>query len=420
MRIVPFLALLYMLSFLDRVNIGFAKQELQVDLGLGAAAYGFGAGIFFIGYILCEVPSNLILHRVGARRWLCRIILTWGLVSAAMAFATGPISFYILRFVLGVAEAGLFPGIVLYLTYWYSDRHRGTAIGLSAYWGLPVAYIVGGPVSGFLLDLDGTGGFQGWQWMFVVEGLLTAAVGVWTWFYLVDKPSDASWLTPAEQAAVEAEVEAEDRLRKHVPVAHSLRDRRVLLFGLVYFLLNLSVYGLTFWLPSTVKAMGHLSNVQVGALSAVPWLCAAVSVLLVARAADRRRSHALLSGLAMLVAAVGLATSASVGPIAAVVALCVAAAGLLAALPTFWVLPTKYLAGAAAAAGIALINAIGNFSGFVAPYFLGLVQDATGSITVGMYVLGASALACGLLLLMLHRRARTESTSDEEETSAPA
>lgn len=398
-RIIPFLGLLYMLSFLDRVNIGFAKAELQTSLGIDAAAYGLGAGIFFIGYILFEVPSNLLLHRIGARRWLARIMVTWGIIAAAMVFVHGPVSFYILRVILGIAEAGLYPGMVLYLTYWYSDRNRATAIGLSAYWGLPIAFIVGGPVSGLLLSMNGIGGIHGWQWMFGVEGLAASAVGVWLWFYLDDKPSDARWLSAAELAVIQADVGTEEATRvKHVSPLKSLGDRRVLLLGLTYFMINLSVYGLTFWLPSTVKNIKGLSNVDVGLISAIPWLFAVVSVYVISRAADRTGRHKQFSAICMAAAAVGLAISASVGPIAAIAALCLTAAGLLAALPTYWILPTSYLSGAAGAASIALINAMGNFSGFVAPYFLGLVQQSTNSITIGLFVLALSAVVACVLL----------------------
>lgn len=407
-RIIPFLGLLYMLSFLDRVNIGFAKAELQTSLGIDAAAYGLGAGIFFIGYILFEVPSNLIMHRVGARRWLARIMVTWGVVAAAMVFVHGPVSFYILRVILGIAEAGLYPGMVLYLTYWYSDRHRATAIGLSAYWGLPLAFIVGGPVSGLLLSINGIGGVHGWQWMFGIEGLAAAAVGVWAWFYLDDRPADAAWLSPAELAVIEADVDAEEATRfKHVSPLKSLGDRRVLLLGLIYFMINLSVYGLTFWLPSTVRNIKGLSNLDVGLISAVPWLFAALSVFVISRLADRTGKHRQLAAISMAAAAVGLAISASVGPLPAIAALCLTAAGLLAALPTYWILPTGYLSGASGAASIALINAMGNFSGFVAPYFLGLVQQSTKSITLGLYALALSAVVACVLLIAYRKPKET-------------
>lgn len=215
-RILPFVALMYMLSFLDRVNIGFAKQQLEADLGIGHAAYGLGAGIFFIGYVLFEVPSNLILHRVGARRWLARIMVTWGALSFAMMFMQGALSFYILRFLLGFAEAGLFPGVVLYLTYWYAKDRRSAAIGTSVYWGLAVSFIVGGPISEALLSMDGTGDMAGWQWMFAVQGGLTVLIGIIAFFYLVEKPADAPWLTPAEKMAVSESVRAEDQTRLHI------------------------------------------------------------------------------------------------------------------------------------------------------------------------------------------------------------
>lgn len=407
-RILPFVSLLYMLSFLDRVNIGFAKAQLAADLGIGAAAYGLGAGVFFIGYVLFEIPSNLILHRVGARLWLTRIMVTWGLVAAGMALVQGPTSFYVMRFVLGFAEAGLFPGVVMYLTYWYSNKKRSAAIGLSIYWGLAISFIAGGPVSELLLSLDGAVGFSGWQWMFAVQGGLTLVLGVVTWFYLDDKPADATWLTPAERAAIEADVRSEDQTRLHVSPLKALGNPKVLYLGAIFFCINLSLYGLTFWLPSLVGKIVGLSATEKGFIVGLPWICGIVSVFLVTRAADRRGRHARAAAISMAVLAVGLTLSASVGPVLGIAFLCVAACGLMGALPTFWNLPTNYLSGAAAAAGVALINSIGNLSGFTAPYLFGLIESGTGSVKIGLYVLAGMALLGGALLLR-YRKGRVVS-----------
>jgi sugar phosphate permease len=418
LRILPFISLLYMLSFLDRVNIGFAKQQLEADLGIGAAAYGLGAGMFFVGYVIFEIPSNLILHRVGARRWLARIMFTWGIVAAAMVLIQGPVSFYIMRFILGFAEAGLFPGVVMYLTYWYSNKRRSAAIGLSIYWGLAISFILGGPASEALLSMDGLADVRGWQWMFAVQGGLTILVGVVTWFYLDDKPADAKWLTAAEREAVEAGVRAEDHTRLHVSPLKALRDGKVLYLGAIFFCINLSLYGLTFWLPSLVGQIDGLSGTQKGLLVGLPWICGLVSVYIVTRAADRSGKHSRAAAFSLVTLALGLALSASVGPALGLVFLCLAACGLLGALPTFWNLPTNYLSGAAAAAGVALINSLGNLSGFTAPYLFGLIEDATGSVRFGLYTLSVMALIGSALLLRYRKGGVAEEPGGDEAVGA--
>jgi sugar phosphate permease len=417
-RILPFISLLYMLSFLDRVNIGFAKKALATDLHIGAAAYGLGAGVFFIGYVIFEIPSNLIMHKVGARRWLARIMVTWGLIAACMSFIQGPTSFYIMRFLLGFAEAGLFPGVVLYLTYWYANQRRSQAIGLSVYWGLALSFILGGPVSQALMSLNGSAGLKGWQWLFLVQGGLTLVVGIVAWFYLDEKPADAKWLTPAEREAIEASVREEDQVRVHVSPLKALADLKVLYLGAIFFCINLSLYGLTFWLPSIVGKIKGLSSFENGVVVGLPWICGLVSVFVFTRLADRTGRHSKVAAGAMAVLAIGLALSALASPAVGLIALCVAACGLLAALPTFWNLPTGYLTGAGAAAGIALINTIGSISGFVAPYLLGYVENATGSIHIGLYTMAAMALVGSVLLLAYKRRpADTGGTAAEEPDS---
>jgi sugar phosphate permease len=419
-RILPFISLLYMLSYLDRVNIGFAKASLEADLGIGAAAYGLGAGIFFVGYVIFEIPSNLILHRVGPRRWLSRIMVTWGLVAAGMAFIQGPTSFYVMRFILGFAEAGLFPGVVMYLTYWYSNKGRSTAIGLSVYWGLAISFILGGPLSELLLSMDGIATFQGWQWMFGVQGGLTVIVGIVTWFYLTDRPSDATWLTPGERESIEAKVREEDQTRLHVPVLKALSNRKVLYLGSIFFCINLSLYGLTFWLPTIVGDIEGLSSTQKGLLVGMPWVFGLISVFLVTRAADRTGKHAKVAAFSLATLALGLALSTTVGPVLGMVFICLAVCGLLGALPTFWNLPTNYLSGAAAAAGIALINTIGSLSGFTAPYLFGLIEDATGSIKLGLYTLAAMALVGSTLLLRYRKPPVTTAEAALEPSPATA
>ncbi|TDE11420.1 MFS transporter [Jiangella asiatica] len=405
-RLVPFLALMFVLAFLDRVNVGFAKDELEVDVGIGAAAYGLGAGIFFVGYAFFEVPSNLIMHRVGARRWLSRIMVSWGLIAAAMYLVQGELSFYLLRFLLGVAEAGFFPGVILYLTYWFPDRYRSTATGLM-YWGLPLAYILGAPSSGLLMEMDGIAALAGWQWMFLVQGLAASAVGVWAWFFLDDRPQDAAWLTPAERIALQEQLDREAATR---PAGHTasvgsvLTQPIVLYFSLIYFCIQLSLYGVTFWLPSTVEDIGGLDSWQVGLISALPWMCALAGLFLVGRAADRSGRYRQYGAACMTAAAAGIALSAALSPVPAIAALCLAAFGFIAVLPVFWALPTRYFTGLAAAGGIALVNSVGNVGGFLAPYFLGLVEESTGSVQRGMYVLAGTTLLGAILIAMTRRR----------------
>ncbi|MBC8126041.1 MAG: MFS transporter, partial [Gloeobacteraceae cyanobacterium ES-bin-144] len=313
-RLLPFLLLLYILAFIDRVNVGYAKQALMRTTGLSEAVYAFGASIFFIGYALFEVPSNLILHRVGARVWMCRIMVTWGLISAAMMFTTSAATFYLLRFLLGVAEAGFFPGVILYLTYWFPARNRGPMMGLF-YFGAPLAQIIGGPLSGLLLDMDGMGNLHGWQWMFLVEGLMASVVGVWTFRYLTDRPAEAKWLTESERRALQATLDAEET-EKATHGARNflslLRHPRILYFGLIYCLIQMSVYGVTFYLPSQVaRLLGRETGLVVGAVSAIPWACALVAAFAVPRLVGRFGSRQRIAAGALAMAGLGIAVSST-------------------------------------------------------------------------------------------------------------
>jgi MFS family permease len=398
---------MYVLAFLDRANIGFAKPAFQASTGVSEAAYALGAGLFFVTYALFEVPSNLILHRIGARRWLARIMVSWGLISAAMSLVRDEASFYLMRLLLGAAEAGFFPGVILYLTYWFPHEQRGRILGLF-YFGAPIAFILGGPLSGLLLDLNGLAGLEGWQWMFLVEGLLAAAVGVWTWFYLTDRPADAEWLGAPERKALSAAIEAEaGRLRaagRHT-FFRALSDPRVLLFIAIYFLIQMSVYGVTFYLPTQVaKLMGRSVGLAVGLVTTVPWICAMAATLLLTRWADRRGAHLPLAVIALAASAVGIALSAQSPPLTALAALCLAAAGFISAQPLFWTFPTRYLAGVAAAGGFALINALGALGGFVAPNVKSWADGRFGSSAAGLYVLAGATALSAMLLLALRRR----------------
>ncbi len=405
-RLVPFLLLMYILSFLDRANIGFAKQAFQADAGISDAAYALGAGLFFLTYAAFEVPSNLIMHRVGARIWMARIMVTWGLVSGAMMFATGEMSFYGLRLLLGVAEAGFFPGVILYLTYWFPARSRGQIMGLF-YFGAPLAFIFGSPLSGLLLDLDGMGGLHGWQWMFLIEGLLASVVGVWAFFYLDDKPTDARWLPPAEKQVLSAAIAQEDQSKAaqgHAGFAAVLANPRVLHFVAIYFLIQMSVYGVIFYLPTQVGALlGKKVGLEVGLVTAIPWLCALVAAFALPRLADREGNHRALAALTLTVSGLGIAVSAGSGPVMALVALCFAAAGFIAVQPLFWTFPTGYLGGVAAAGGIALINALGALGGFVAPNIKAWADRSFGSPQAGLYLLACTTLVGAALILALRR-----------------
>ena len=340
-RLVPFLLLMYVLSYLDRANIGFAKQAFQASVGISDAAYALGAGLFFLTYALLEVPSNLIMHRIGARIWMARIMVTWGLISAAMTFTTGELSFYILRLLLGAAEAGFFPGVILYLGYWFPARSRGQIMGIF-YFGAPLAFILGGPLSGLLLDLHGQRDLDGWQWMFLSEGLLASAVGVWAFFYLDDKPADARWLPSEEKQSLSAVIDQEDDAKSALGQRGlvMLVNPCVFYYAVIYFLIQMSVYGVVFYLPTQIGALlGEKVGLEVGLVTAIPWLCALTATFLLPRLADRRGNHRFLAAATLAVSALGIAVSACGGPAVSLVALCFAAAGFIAVQPLFWTFP---------------------------------------------------------------------------------
>lgn len=401
-RILPFVAPMFAMAIIDRSNIGFAKHALQADTGLSNAAFALGAGIFFIGYAVFEVPSNLMLHKIGARIWLSRIMVTWGLVSAAMMFAHDETSFYILRFLLGVAEAGLSPGVVLYLTYWFPQNQRGSAYGIY-YFGVPVSLMVGGPVSGWLLE-SAQFGLTGWQWMFVTEGLAASIIGVFAFFYLTDKPRDAKWLNTEEKAAIEHELEKE-QLQKANKGPSSWRAAMfnpvVLYFTLIYFTIQVSVYGVLFYLPTRIaELLGTGIGLKVGALTSIPWIATVCMLYLVTRHADRKGQQTRYAALMLAMAAVGMIGSTLSGNLVLVImAFCVAAAGFITVQPLFWTLPTRFLGGAAAASGIAVIGALGNLGGFLAPTVKTWAEGYFNNPHAGMYFLAGTALLGALMLI---------------------
>lgn len=399
-RLVPFLFLCYFVAYLDRVNVGFAKLQMQSDLKLGDATYGFGAGIFFIGYFLFEVPSNILMHRVGARAWIARIMISWGLVSSLTMFVKTPTAFYVSRFLLGIVEAGFFPGVILYLTYWYphARRARMTALFMTA---VPVTGVLGSPLSGWIMkSFAGSHGWAGWQWLFLLEGIPSILVGTSVLFVLDDGIQRANWLTSEEKALLEAELAHDAKHTESLPLAKLFANPKIWALSAVYFGLVMGLYGLGFWLPSLVREAGVSDPLDVGLLTAIPYGVATVAMVFVGRSADRRNDRRWHVALPALCGAVGLiASTFSHGNLAiALATLTIATAGILAALPPFWSLPTSYLGGVSAAAGIALVNSIGNLAGFLGPYLVGFVKTLTKQNEVAMYILATSLVLAAALV----------------------
>ena len=419
-RLIPFLFLLYVVAYLDRVNVGFAALDMNRDLGFSAAVYGLGSGIFFVSYTLLEVPSNLMLVRVGAGLWIARIMLTWGLVSSAMAFVQDATTFYVLRFLLGAAEAGFFPGIIYYLTQWFPAGERARAVALFMT-GTAIAGVIGGPLSSALLLLDGTWGFRGWQWLFLIEGIPAILLAPLVWRRLDHRPDTAPWLPDAERRWLVATLAAE---RAAAPASHgnlrdAFRSSRLWALAAIYFCIVLAFYGVSFWLPQIVQGLGTASSATVALISAVPYVAAAVAMVVVGSHSDatsERRWHvagpAIVGALGFIVAA-----GASSSLLVSLAALSVAAMGIWGALGPFWALPTAFLAGRAAAGGVALVNSIGNIGGFVGPTLVGYVRDATGGFAAGLWLLAGGLLTGAAITLWLPREAAgTVATAGRIET----
>lgn len=401
-RLIPFIFLCYVIAYIDRVNIGFAATELQRDLGLSDAAFGLGAGLFFLGYCLFEVPSNLILERVGARLWIARIMVGWGLVSMAMMFASGVGSFYLLRVLLGIAEAGFFPGVILYLTYWVPAAHRArtNALFMTA---IPVSVIVGAPISEALLKLDGALGLRGWQWLFLVEGLPAVVVGIVTLFYLTDRPDKAHWLTPDQRTwltGTMARERAERVTRGHGSVLESLRSGKLWLLCAIYFMNTTVTYGVFLWLPRILRDASNDSGVSVGWLTALPFVVALAGMILVGRHSDRTGERKWHVAICALVAASGLllAVAFQDNVWMLVVSFTLCQLGQRSLLSVFWAIPPIFLGGTAAAAGIALINSLGNLGGAVGPTVVGSLRGSSGNYTSGLLVLTAALVIEAILV----------------------
>lgn len=409
-QLIPFLCLLYFAAFIDRVNVGFAALQMNRDLGFSPYVYGLGSGIFFAGYCLFEVPSNLILHRVGARRWLARIMVTWAILAAATAFVKGATSFCVLRFFLGVAEAGFFPGVVYYLTYWVPASRRARLVGMFMT-AIPISTAIGGPLSSAIMRLDGWLGVAGWQWLFLLEAIPSVVLGLMTWKCLPDKPSDARWLTADEKQwllRILAD-ERRDQPDQTRTVTEALTDPRVLALCLCYFGVEIGLYGVIFWVPQIFHDAGS-SEGSLGFLVAIPYGVAAIAMVWWSRHSDRLKERVGHISAAAAVAFLGLAASAYLqrSPILSIVAISLGAAGTLSILPIFWTLPAAVLRDAPAAGAIALINALGNLGGFVGPYVIGWIRSATGKFSFGLLTVAGCVLLTGFLVQVVGRRLPAE------------
>ncbi|MFZ6050065.1 MFS transporter [Pseudomonas sp. CR3202] len=399
LRLIPFLILLYLVAFIDRSAVGFAKLHMNADIGISDMAYGFGAGLFFIGYFIFEVPSNLLLERYGARRWFARILITWGAITVGMALVQGAYSFYAMRFLLGAAEAGFFPGVLYYITRWYPVRHRGKVLGFFIL-SQPIALMVTGPLAGALLGMNGIAGLAGWQWLFIVIGVPAILLAWPTLRILPDTPKDARWLAEPDRQWLIAELDKDRKeygQTEHANPLRALTDRRVLLLALLYLPSTLSTYGLSLWLPTLVHQFGG-SDLTTGFISAVPYIFGVIGLLVVPRSSDRLNDRYGHLTVLYILGSTGLFLSAWLGsPVLQLAALCLTAFSLFSITAIFWVLPGRFLTGASAAAGIALINSFGNLGGYIGPFGIGALKEYTGSLASGLYFLSA-VLISGVLL----------------------
>lgn len=426
-RLVPFLMFCYFIAYLDRVNVGFAALQMNKALDLSASAFGFGAGVFFIAYFFFEVPSNLLLERFGARRWIARIMFTWGILAGAMAFiphiaAWSGMSnahvFYTLRILLGVAEAGFFPGIIFLLTLWFPAKYRARVVGyfMAA---IPLSTVIGGPISGALLSLDGKHGLAGWQWVYLIEAAPALILAFVVWFYLTDRPAQATWLADDERAWLVARQAQERKHRESVhvfSVMEALINPRVLAVALIYFGANATNYGLSFFLPQIVKSFG-LTNLQTGFVTSLPYIVGVISMLYWGRHSDRRLERKRHVAIALAVAAAGIAASAGLdNPVLKMLALSIAGFGIFGCLPVIWTLPAAFLSGAAAAGGIAAVNSLGNLAGFFGPYAMGWIKDTTGGFGAGLLCLaGAGLIGAAAALLLRHDTALEKLTEPQTQ-----
>lgn len=418
-RIVPFIMILYLIAYIDRVNIGFAAITMKEDLGFTASILGFGAGIFFLGYFLFEVPSNIILHKVGARIWIARVMVTWGIIAGGMAFVESSTSFYVMRFLLGVAEAGFFPGIILYLSYWFPARNRAGVIALFMA-AAPIATAIGSPISAALLEMHGIMGLAGWQWMFLIEAIPAVILGVVVFFYMTDRPEKAAWLKPDEREWLVKTMQAEDANKggqQQHSILRGLANPRVLALALIYFGTSAGLYTLGIWAPQIIKELG-VSSMTVGLLNAIPPIISVVAMILWSRHSDKTNERTWHVALACLTAAVGLVIAASTGSMFGLIAaLTIVNVGISCSKPPLWSMPTMFLSGAAAATGIATINSIGNLGGFAGPAMIGWVKDQTGSFAGGLYFVAGLLILSTVLTLVLSFTQKNKANSAELSNS---
>ena len=401
-RLIPVMMLMYVVSYLDRTNISFARLTMGADIpGFTPEVYGFGAGIFFWGYFLFEVPSNLVLDKVGARVWMCRIMVTWGLLSMATAFVTGPTSFYVVRFLLGAAEAGLYPGMILYMTYWFPQATRGRFIALFLA-AVPLASVIGAPLSGFLLDVRGLG-LSGWQWLLILEGMPSVLLGIAVLWLLPDRPNTAQWLTQEEKEIVAARLAAEPKGEIH-GFWELLRDKRIWILIIPDFSIVIGLYGLGLWMPQIISSMGF-THLQTGFLVALPYLLAMGAMVLVGASSDRRGERVFHVAASALTAALGLVGAALfTAPVLVVASFCLASMGIYSALAVFWTLPTAILRGMAAAGGLALLNSFANLGGFFGPDLMGRLYAATGNYTLGLLLLAGMETLAAISVVIIGRK----------------
>jgi D-galactonate transporter len=402
-RIMPILFIGYIIAYLDRVNVGFAKLQMIGDLKFSDSVYGLGAGIFFLGYFLFEIPSNIILHRVGARLWISRVLVTWGIVSASTALVRTPGGFYTARFLLGVAEAGFFPGMILYLTYWFPSHRRGKMVAVLLA-GSAVAGIVGGPISGFILRFfAGTHHLAGWQWLFILEATPAVVLGVVILFCLEDRVANAKWLSPEEKAVVAAEIEQEAAAKTHCTIPSVFTSPRIWLLGVIFFGIEMGSYAIGFWQPTIIRQTGVKDAFHIGLLTMVPYTLALISMVLFGRHSDKTRERRWHVVVPSIVAALGFAlcTQAGSSTMVAMTGLTMAVVGVVSAIPMFWALPTSFLGGGAAAVGIALVNCTGNLGGFFSPAIIGFLKDYTGTLNSGLFLVSGCMLTSAILIVAL-------------------
>jgi len=405
-RLLPFLFACYVFAYLDRVNVGFAKLQMLNDLKFSETVYGLGAGIFFIGYFLFEVPSNLIMYRVGARMWIGRIMITWGILAGLMALVRTPTSFYILRFLLGAAEAGFIPGILLYLTYWYPAHRRGKVMAFFLT-GIPISGVIGGPVSGWIMQkFHGSAGWHGWQWLFVLEALPAFLAGIVALFYLTDDIHHAKWLTEPEKRVLQNAVKEEAGKKEHHSIKDAFSEPKVWLLAVTYALFLMGLYGVSFWLPSLIKAAGVKDALNVGLLTAIPYGAGTLAMIWVSHHSDEKRERRWHLAIPGVLGALGLAlsTAFSTDTVLSMIFLTIGAAGVCTTVSQFWNLPGAFLGGAAAAAGIAFVNSVGNVSGFVAPFMVGWIKDRSGSASPALLVIAASMTLASLLVFRVPKQ----------------